>query len=198
MIVRKLDWYILRLYFLPKPVLSIVKWFVVEKYYLKFIRKHLQTAKKNFIYFYNRKKKENAIKMEMKHIFMIVLVILGVCSLAHSLQCWDCHSDDGKDCEDTSTNIETTCQSAKDSCSKVIVEGKVSKGCAGLEKPAGCKQSGKTTVCYCHDDFCNSAGSFQIYPVLIVSLILASLLTWNFSCVDTVKTEIRFSNVDSR
>ena len=53
----------------------------------------------------------------------------------------------------------------------------VSKGCAGLVKPAGCKEAGKTTVCYCHDDFCNSAGSFQIYPVLIVSLILASLLT---------------------
>jgi len=167
----------LRLYFSPKPVPAIVKWFVVEKYNLKFIRKHLQIAKKLLFILYHRKKKENAIKMEMKHIFMIVLVILGVCSLAHSLKCWDCHSDDGKDCEDTSTNTETTCQSENDSCSKVIVGGKVNKGCAGLVKAAGCKKSGETTVCYCHDDFCNSAGSFQIYPVLIVSLILASLLT---------------------
>ena len=48
---------------------------------------------------------------------------LSFITVAHSLKCWDCHSDDGKDCEDTSTNTETTCQSENDSCSKVIVGG---------------------------------------------------------------------------
>jgi len=123
--------------------------------------------------------------MEMKHIFMTVLVILGVCSFALSLKCWDCHNDDNKDCQDTSTNIEAECLSENDSCSKVIINGKVTKGCAGLAKKDGCKESKDydaeakkgVLTCYCQGDFCNSAGSFQVYPVLIASLILASLLT---------------------
>ena len=61
----------------------------------------------------------------------------------------------------------------------------VTKGCAGLAKKDGCKESKDydaeakkgVLTCYCQGDFCNSAGSFQVYPVLIASLILASLLT---------------------
>ena len=61
----------------------------------------------------------------------------------------------------------------------IIIFSEYSKGCSGLKKPSGCKESGNTSVCYCQGDFCNSNGSFQIDPVLIVYhfSLLASLLT---------------------
>jgi len=117
--------------------------------------------------------------MEMKNVFMIVLVILGVCSFAQSLKCWDCHQDDNKDCDDVTSNVEITCQNESDSCSKVVLNGKTQKGCAGGSKRIGCTETEdkKIISCHCKGDFCNSADSFKVFPVLIVSLILASILT---------------------
>lgn len=118
----------------------------------------------------------------MKNVFMILLVILGVCSFAHALQCYSCHSDKTKDCGDTTTNEVIKCQKDTDPCSKVFLDGKITKGCAGLQnKDAGCKKRGEgddlIETCYCHTDFCNSAGTYKIYPILIASLILAPLLS---------------------
>jgi len=121
--------------------------------------------------------------MEMRNVFTVLLVILGVCTLAHGLKCYTCHNDDNKDCADTSTNQEQECQSENDSCSKILLKGKTSKGCAGFgkQKAAGCKKigEGQTSVetCYCNGDFCNSAGTFKTYPILIVSSILVPLLS---------------------
>lgn len=123
----------------------------------------------------------------MKHNFMILLVILGVCSFAHSLRCYTCHSDEHKDCGDTSTNEEMECVKENDSCSKIHINGKITKGCVGIpNKPAGCKrkevgndenQDAFVEHCLCHGDYCNSAGTYKIYPILIASLILAPLLS---------------------
>jgi len=119
--------------------------------------------------------------MEMKNVFTILLVILGVCTFAHGLKCYACNLDDNTDCTDTSTNIEQECQTEIDSCSKILLKGKTSKGCAGFKKETICKKIGegvKKTVetCYCNGDFCNSAGTFKTYPILIASLILVPLL----------------------
>lgn len=120
--------------------------------------------------------------METKNIFVILLVILGVCSFANALKCYSCHTDQNKDCGDTSTNELQTCQTDKDSCSKVTLDGKISKGCLGVpNKQPACKQRGAgdnlVETCYCNTDYCNSAATYKIYPILIASVILAPLIS---------------------
>ena len=58
------------------------------------------------------------VKLKILDDYPIILISTSIS--VHSLECWDCHPDDRKDCADTSTNIYYTCQSDNDSCTIVI------------------------------------------------------------------------------
>lgn len=40
----------------------------------------------------------------------------------------------------------------------ILSFSEATRGCAGVKKNDGCKDSGNAKVCYCNDDMCNSDG----------------------------------------
>ena len=131
----------------------------------------------------------------MKNDFYVTQSLIPTSILAHSLKCWTCQPDGGKNCFDISNNIQLTCEGDNDSCATVIVDSylyrskfqsqvlysncngwikltkdsvkynlntsnfsEATRGCAGVKKNDGCKDSGNAKVCYCNDDMCNSYG----------------------------------------
>jgi len=118
---------------------------------------------------------------------LLLLISVVLVQRAHSLKCWKCQPVGHKNCFDISNNIQMTCEGENDSCATIIVDGKATKGCAGVKKNDGCKGSGNrfsnAKVCYCNDDMCNSDGFED--PVLQIpsasALVSRSCCNGNFA-----------------
>nr|ALS04821.1 hypothetical protein [Pseudodiaptomus poplesia] len=88
-------------------------------------------------------------------LFTLVAALAGV---SVGLECYSCL--DG--CEDSAGQEESVdqCGPKVQHCYRIIVDGKLSLGCA-LDPPArdGCSEGRDTVTCYCKGDLCNSASS---------------------------------------
>lgn len=120
--------------------------------------------------------------MEMKNVFVFLLVILGVCSLANGLRCYCCDNftDANKDCSKIASSVE--CEATCDGvCSKSTISGVVIKGCLKknlfINKQLGCKKAGETENCFCGGDLCNSAVTIKSFQMLFACIILVPVLT---------------------
>lgn len=118
-----------------------------------------------------------------RHLFVIFLVILGVCAFSDARKCYSCDTvqDPNKDCNDAANYKEDECLSNDSSCSKVVQDGKVTRGCSNLVKTTKCQKNDATELCYCNGDYCNSARSLQSYPKYFASIILIPLLQFLLS-----------------
>lgn len=117
--------------------------------------------------------------VQTKNLFVFLLVILHVCSLAYGLNCYACHNDDEFDCAKSPTNKVITCPEGN-SCSKTTFAGEITKGCLAIKKPTECKttenKNGKVESCYCNSDYCNSAVNIKSLQILLIPVIFVPLI----------------------
>lgn len=93
--------------------------------------------------------------MESQKIFLILaFALITLIYEASSLQCFQCSG-----CSDLEDALERTCKDGENFCTKIVLDGVISRGCKRNNhgNPVGCQEADGVTNCVCSTDLCNSA-----------------------------------------
>eukprot|EP00088_Acartia_fossae_P057648 TRINITY_DN6726_c0_g1_i2.p1 TRINITY_DN6726_c0_g1~~TRINITY_DN6726_c0_g1_i2.p1 ORF type:complete len:119 (+),score=16.95 TRINITY_DN6726_c0_g1_i2:25-381(+) len=109
-------------------------------------------------------------KMRLIGILLMALLFIG------GVKCLECYECQDEECLEEDLK-PTTCDDDSQFCTKVQLNGEMTRSCAYDEPPSGgtgCTSLGDTEICYCQGDLCNGAMSSVSVSFLTA---LSSILT---------------------